>query len=475
MSKQKEKNVETLRQSDNERKMRGKFSQKVEEVVSNSDRYSTELGGLLGTVGIENEYGLVYANNLEPVSDEDKMNLMEALNSVAEEDFVDTEVGASMIEIQTEPIHLDSLDDLYEEVKAKEEKLESEAERRGIELIRSGTNPLQELDSIGRTDEEKYRRVPNAHEEYRSNAVIDRFGIKETLDPRNSDIPGIICATQQNICAGDFDEAIRKSNLLYQNQSYLSALIGNSRMVGMRDTGIAETRPQMWTISHDLRTEEQIKNGKMPRAGKIDSFWEDMRDYLTGIPENQPFILYGDESPEAALDIANGMYWKHVRAKPERTEDGDYQALVEGRISSMQPTLEEDVAVHGFLFGKLCYDLTEDTDLLDIGKVNRNISAGLHNGLETFHGGMNKLYDPEGELREAQQVLEEEIEKAEEGLRRAGIGAGDYLDILRGRVEEGRVPSDIAAEKFESALSEGRGRRDAVYEALESKEQYSWR
>jgi gamma-glutamyl:cysteine ligase YbdK (ATP-grasp superfamily) len=121
--------------------------------------------------------------------------------------------------------------------------------------------------------------------------------------------------------------------------------------------------------------------------------------------------------------------------------------------------------MHGFYVGRLAYSEMEQyhgedgEELMDIEKVNRNRYAAMHNGLET------KLYGTDGELRDATEVLEEELDKAEIGLEYAGIEDTGYMDLLYDRLDEG-TPADLMAEGFNNARQEGLDREQALKKGL---------
>ena len=242
----------------------------------------------------------------------------------------------------------------------------------------------------------------------------------------------------------------------------MSSLSSNARFVDGRDTGFADIRMPLWEKSHDIRTEEELREEPV-EAGKLESYYDDLEDYFSRVKE-QPFILHKEE---AALDIGIGTFWKDSRIKfKQEPENERYDAIVESRVVSTQPTIPEEIAMHGFYVGRLAYAENEEIhgegeeDLLDIEKVNRNRYAAMHNGLET------KLYGTDGELYDATEVLEEELEKAEIGLEYAGIEDPGYMDLLHDRLEEG-TPADLMAEGFNNALQEGLDREQALKRGLD--------
>lgn len=440
--------IEAALESDSEQDMREAFEQQVEELFENEELYRKDYSDV--KIGLETEYPAV-DNDSSPIPTELRDQVIEGL------DFADVEVGGSQVEVRTDPMKPSSLSELEKEMRLIEADLEDEASVRDVDVLRSGTHPFVDLDSIPKSNGDKYQKVPGFHDEHRNGHVQEEFGVRETIDPRNADLAAVINSTQTNIEARDFDDAVEKANYTYMISPFLSAISGNARFLDGKDTGVADSRMPIWEKSHDIRTEEQL--GEKPvEAGKLESYYEDLNDYFERVKE-QPFIL---EAEEAAMDIGIGTFWKDSRIKfKEEPENDRYDAIVESRVVSTQPTLEEEIAMHGFFVGRLVYAQEENEDLMDIEKVNRNRYTAMHNGLD------EKLYDTEGVQRNAVEVLEEELGKAEQGLEYAGIDSDGFMDLLYDRLEEG-VPADQMAEGFNNAREKGMDRKEAMRYGLEN-------
>lgn len=435
-------------QSEEEQGMREAFEQQVEELFGNEELYRKNYSDV--KIGLETEYPAVDKDS-NPLPSELRDQVIEGL------DFADVEVGGSQIEVRTDPVKLNSLSRLEKEMKLIEADLDDEADVRGVDVLRSGTHPFVDLDSIPKSNGDKYREVPAFHDEHRNGHVQEEFGIKETIDPRNADLAAVINSTQTNIEARDFDDAVEKANYTYMISPFLSAISGNARFLDGKDTGVADSRMPLWEKSHDIRTEDEL--GERPvEAGKLESYYENLSDYFDRVKE-QPFIL---EEEGAAMDIGIGTFWKDSRIKfKEEPENDRYDAIVESRVVSTQPTLEEEIAMHGFFIGRLVYAQEEEENLMDIEKVNRNRYTAMHNGLD------EKLYDTEGVQRDAVEVLEEELVKAEQGLEYAGIDSDGFMDLLYDHLDEG-VPADRMAEGFNNAREKGMDRKEATRYGLEN-------
>jgi len=403
------------------------------------------------SVGIEVERPLVKPD-LSDVPVEIRDQIIDSVENA------EIEVGATQAETTVPPLRdLDNLHWLNMAIGFEDEALEQEAIMRGIEALRYGTNPFVDPKNAERSNEEKYEIVPETYEKLRNTEIHDKFGKDETIDPKNSDLAGLICSTQLNIQAESLENAIDLANTGYMISPYIASVSGNSRFIAGTDLGFDDTRMQIWEKSHDDRDSFDEE----PGVGRIDSYWDDFDDYIEGA-KSRPHILNDEKHEEVALDIAQGMYWKDTRVKVVKDGEISDEVLVEYRMPSTQPTKEEETAVHALYLGRALFSEETGEDLMDIDKVNRNRSAAMHNGLDT------KLYSSDGELLEADSVIRHELLKAEEGLRRAGIEDPGYLDILYDRVDERMTPSDKIKQSYDDNLAEGMEEEDAIYSAIVS-------
>ena len=401
-------------------------------------------------VGVETEFP-VWTDEREPVDEENRNEL------VKEVENVDIELGATQVEIGTDPIiGLENITEIEEEIRKSETPLRQAAEEKGLILGRFGTNPTVPLNDIQRSDKEKYVLVPDVYDELRNDQVQDVFGGNETIDPRNEGLPAVLTSTQLNIQADDLDDAVDKANLGYAVAPYITALSGNSRILDGKDLGFDDVRMQLWEKAFDIRDDwdEELD------VGKMDSYIQDFEDYVERIRE-QPRILNDEPYQEAALDIGQGMFWKDSRIKV--MEDGELSdnALVEFRQNSTQPSPAEDAAVHAFYIGRITYAQEEDEELPDIEKVNRNRYTAMHNGIE------EKMYNWDGELVEAEEAVGQELGKARKGLDYADVEDPGYLDIIEDRLANSMTPSEEMMTHYMEAIDSGLGGRKAAARAAE--------
>jgi len=444
---------------DKEARMNEGIDEAVEEVKNSEFEQPNGI-----SVGVETEYYILDADN-KPVT-EDQRDQVIGKGFDFELENVDHELGASMVEIASDPVsNLKDLTELEEELALAEKRLNDRVEEEGFKLVRHGANTAQDIDNISRTSEGKYKAVPNVYGEMRINDLeaefteleferaTTEFGGRDTVDPRNEDLPASICSTQLNIQAEGLEDGVEKTNIGYAIAPYVTALSGNSRFVDGKDLGFNDTRMELWEKAFDIG---DFKEDELD-IGRIDEYFEDFEDIAERMKQ-QPRIVndsskegitdeYAEKAEEIPLDVAQGMYWKDSRVKAVDGEEVRDDLLVEFRQNSTQPTLEEDIAVHAFYIGRLIYEQEEgESNLPSEIKVNRNRYNAMRNGLNT------ELYDWNGEKRSAEAVIEEELDKAKKGLEHADIEDPKYLSILENRLETGITPSDEVLHHYEQNL-----------------------
>lgn len=420
------------------------FQRQVDEIVQNPSKYDNSEAL---KAGFEIEYTLLDANN-EQASEEQRDRIKER-----DPDVLDSELAASVIEARTDPLVPDSLADLEREMREKEALTVDAAAEEGFDLLRYGTNPFPTVEEFERSGEEgsRYDVFASFLDENRNDEMVkDSFGEKEAFDPRDIHYSGMIASTQTNLQAGGLQDAVNKANLAYMFMPYAEALGANAKIIEQKDTGISDMRIPLWEASADFRSDEEFENDEAPRAGRIDSYYgkekgRDIEDYFERL---DPIYVAPDvEGAPDAIDQAIMNNWKDVNIKFDR---GEGNAIVEMRPFSIQPSIREDLALSAFVTGRIAYAQKEDEGLMDIGLVNENRENAMYEGLET------KLYDSSGELREATEVVRDELDYAREGLDSLGVDyesfideEGDIFDVtFRNRLEHGMTPGDRSAEAY---------------------------
>jgi len=440
------------------------FQEQVKNIEENPSRFenSEEL-----KVGFEVEYTLLDSDNNQ-ASEQVRDRIKD------KQEFLDSELAASVIEARTDPVsEPDSLREFGKELRDREHRAAELAAEEGFDLLRYGTNPFPDLDEFERSGDEdsRYEMFANFLDEARNDEMVhDVFGIEESFDPRDIHYSGMIASTQTNLQAQSLGDAVEKANFGYMFAPFAEALGANARVMEQKDTGISDIRMPVWEKSADVREDEDF-GSESPRAGKIDSYigkedGHDIEDYFERL---DPVYVAPDveEAPDA-IDQAVMNNWKDINIK--FTDDA---ALVELRPFSIQPTVQEDLALSAFMMGRIAYAQDEKVhgsggeDLLDIEKVNRNRYTAMHNGLD------EKLYDSSGNQRQAVEVVQDELEYARQGLNSLGVdyenfvpGDQDLFDYTFGeRLEEGIAPGDQSAERY-NELRENMSDEQALAEVM---------
>jgi len=404
------------------------FEKKKREILSNKSDFKKN--GRKVKSGVETEYFLI-EDSLEPLESPSKRNQI-----IKDVEGVKKELGIDSVEIATVPIYLEDLKKLEESIRSREDELTSKAEEKGLEVIRSGTNPFRSLENLKLSEKKFFQQINN----YYNKKGTETIGEVEKVDVGDAKSVSLISAIHTNIEASSFEDAISKANYIYMISPYISALSGNARFLEGKDTGLSDLRMILWSKSHSMG-DKQI--------GRLESYYSDMNDYLDRVG-SWPFIL---ERPEKVISDSISRYWKDSRIK--FLED---DLVVESRIASTQPSVVEDVAVHAFCIGRVLYAQDRNEQLLNIEKVNENREAALRDGLDS------KLYSPEGVKLEASELLLDEIEKARKGLEANNIKQKSYLELLESRVKSNKTPSDRVAEDMKKVESEENSK--ALFDAV---------
>lgn len=404
------------------------FSAASGKVLEEEERFKKDKEEI--RTGVETEYFLI--DNLQQLEDIEKRNdLIEKLG------FCKKELGSDSVEIPTEPVKLKSLRQLEEKITEREAKLVEEADSQDLNVLRSGTNPFRGLDNLKLSNKPSFKKI---NRYYRKDGS-ERLGTLNEVNVGDSRAVSLISAIHTNIEASSFSDAVDKANYIYMISPYISALSGNARFIELKDTGLSDLRMMLWERSH---SSEEIQ------IGRLDSYYSSMTDYLERVRE-WPAIV---DFEEDILENKVSRFWKDSRIKIENDD-----LIVESRIASTQPSIQEDVAVHAFCIGRVLYAQSTKEEFLDIDKVNFNRNEAMRNGLK------GEMYGPDGNLEDAGVLMLQEIEKARKGLEEHGVEGLELLEILEERARAGQTPSDTVAEKY-SEERETMDDRKALFSAL---------
>ncbi len=363
----------------------GGFEQEAEYLLTHIDEYRRQER----RVGIEYEL-LVVDKDLQPYPT--------AVSSFLARDHegYDTEQHTDTIEVRTEPYPVDAFDSmvgqLYDRVGGF---LSAEPEAAVLGL---GAHPVKLYDDIEITSSGRYGRVIDELAGYRT------------------ELEGLTAGIHVNLQARDEVELVDDLNHAVMLSPYVVAVAANSSLLMGGDTGAVEARLPL--IENCLGLPERTG---MPR------YYRDLADYLDEREQ------WDDVAGVSGLDGRLSTDWHEVRIRvgPDRTLRTEFRAIPQ------QPTIDESLACVALYLGLI--EHYRGTALLDHGLVELNREEAMHHGLS------GELYDPEGRLRPAWEVVHDELEKAAEGLDVLGIDP-DYLAPLYDRVRRRSSPGEDVAQ-----------------------------
>ncbi|MBI2064771.1 MAG: hypothetical protein HYT62_01815 [Candidatus Yanofskybacteria bacterium] len=420
-----------------EKEMLEAFTIQTQELIASQDRFIKDNYGV--KIGLESE--LAIHGRFDNTELTQKRDAVIADNK----DFTDIELGANQIEIRTPPLDilssdgLASLDNIY---RARYNAVLESARRNKVGLLRIGANPFLPTINTPRTDKPKYRLVPDFYNQHRDPRLDTFIGLgKSRIDIGDASVVSLFQSFQVNLEAKSLDDACEKMNRSLAIAPYLLAFSGNARYLSHQDTKIQDTRMMSWEISHDTRTfydtklqdlriiswersfdvrpEKNENWSNELRIGLPSRYFRNMTDYFQRAG-TFPFILY---APESALAISIGMTWLDARTK----FIGD-SAIVELRLPSTQPTIEEEMLLTLLYIGRLHYAQTNQEQILPINMVRENrLSAMLYG----FKKSMWFLSENGAPIKLPTKIgLARELELAIIGLNQLGLSTAIDKELL---------------------------------------------
>ena len=339
-----------------EREMKAQFLKQVSAILKNQGRYEKTNGGL--KVGFEWEYCLV-KGGLDLVGVDLRDELLTEANtqlSVNGDVTIKKELGGAQLESNLGPINIreSGVEGLMSRSHNLENAVANILQTRGVSILRCGFYPrLPLLDGkIVRSSDIKYQVVPSYHDFNRGEHIDTNIGFLGVVHAAAAASLAFSNAVQFNIEASSLMDAVDKNNRSFMIAPFLLALGGNSRFIDFRDTGLSDVRMPIWEKSHDIRTEEEIRGGKLYRIGLPQNYHKNIEEYFDEVG-SFPFILGPKHGVplEAAFKVGIGLYWKDSRIKLPQ-EDA---CVVEFRILPIQPKMEEDLAFFFYYIGRLAY------------------------------------------------------------------------------------------------------------------------
>jgi len=438
-----------------EREMRESFDSQVRILLMSQDRFLKNDHNI--RVGLESELA-IYAR-LSDSELVDKRNTIIAENS----DFTDVELGASQVEIRTPPINLvasdgfASLEDVY---KKRFTNVLDSARKNKVGILRVGANPFLPTRGIFRTNKPKYQLVPDYYNTHRDPYRDTMVGLDNSrINIGDAAIVSLFQSFQVNLEARSLNDACDKMNRSLAIAPYLLAFSGNARYLNypntntLCDTELQDLRLISWEKSFDIRPDRIDDWSNELRVGLPKRYFRNMSDYLQR-SGTFPFILY---APESALAISIGMTWLDTRVK----FIGD-SAIVELRLPSTQPTIEEELLLMLLYIGMLHYSQKNQESLMPMGMVRENRLSAMLYGLRRPMWFLNKHGIPI--KLPAKTGLAMELEKATIGLDNLGLLSAMDKELLGVMLRTGspsdrlkkflRSMGDISVKIMEDALLE---------------------
>jgi hypothetical protein len=418
------------REIDPEYEMFAAYLEQANEVLEAPDRFQKDASTI--KIGLESELALandrIGINGLEAMRDY-------IISETAE--FSDMELGVSQIETRTNPFEVSAINgwkEMSDSYRADYEKLLAVCRQHGASVMRIGSNPFLPVINAPRTNKDRYKLVPDYYNQNRPKQKDTMIGLGEKkIDIGDAAVVSLFQSFQVNLEASSLEDACDKMNRSLFIAPYLLSISGNARFLELTDSNLSDLRLISWEKSHDdrrlcidtnledmrtacwekafdLRSCREAANKEYLRIGLPNRYFEKLSDYFDYISAF-PFILH---APERALGIAVGLSWFDARIK----FIGD-SAVVELRVLSTQPTIEEELALTLLYIGRLAYSQNTKERIIPIGYVKENRLSAM------FYGRKKPMWflDEKNELKKIPHDIgiTLEIKKAQHGLDILGL------------------------------------------------------
>lgn len=405
------------------------------------------------TVGFETEYSVVKTGSTELLTQDLRDSIVAHDTTLLEQ-----ELGAGQLEVKGQPVDLlmGGFQALEEHLRGCECRAVGAAGQHDAELVRIGSYPLHSVDQIIRSRTPKYTSIVKWHNAHHSESVPTYIGAQQRTHSTSAEIIALMNSIQFNLAMRSAEDAVKLVNASFAILPEIIAISGNSRFVDRLDTRYSDTRMILWEKTHDTRTPIERITDAPSRVGLPNKYFGDIEDYIKYVAA-QPFIL---NKPGGAFEVGTGLNWSDARLKVR-----DSKILLEFRPVSIQPRVEEDVAVCAFYIGLLEDHLIHDRPLPAMAAVSSNRFLAMRYGLQAKFTQINE----EGLAYQvpATEVVSEGLERAKAGLRSAGFKGGeDRLEILRERLRRMRAPSDDFADRIEQLQIDGASFKQALETAV---------
>jgi len=406
-------------------------------LVSDIERFERPIGSMR-LVGVELETSCVRSDG-HTLDQRIRDQLVEANLSRGWQ----KELGAAQIELAPDPVDVTAaggFTTLKRLILSESAHLREELALHDARPIRMGSDPIVEVDERCRTrGVERYLLVPDFHRDNRRAGMPATIGVGHTqIRTENPTAVGACSTIQATIDCMGIKDGLDMLNASFEVGPYAVALSANARFLNGLDTGFADIRSALWETSHDVRTWGEVVTGHSTRSGLPSHYFNSVEAYAQDLFD-QPSIL---DNPDAAIEIAVGLYWREARLKFLRHTEERPQLAVEFRPVSLQPTPFEDYAMIAFAVGLIHVFTTSPLPRLPLHLVQDNRWSAMVHGLR---GKLWIMTEDGPKLRSGMDVLRQMIERAADGLSRLGANKeeiNEVREVWSDRLTDG-CPSDV--------------------------------
>lgn len=412
--------------NNNELLMQRAFAEQAAAVLRAPFRFNKSGRGF--KLGVESELVLLNPNLPAEHFEATRDNLVDKCPA----NLVDRELGASQIEIRTPPFTVNhSPLEFYQAYREVFNELLRVGRLQRCAVLRCGSNSFVPTSKIVRSSAARYQIVPDFHQERRRPFSKTTVGLNNAVEIGRADIVSLFQAFHVNLEAQSLADAVSKTNYSLMFGPVILALSGNSRFLEGQDTGYSDIRMMAWELSHDTRSDAELKNGKKLRLGLPENYFKDFADYLKRTA-SFPFIL---NDPDKALAKGIGLHWLDTRIKLIESS-----AVVEFRILPTQPRLEEEIGLMLFWLGRILLAQEKHEQLLPMSAVVKNRASAIKNGL---NGWAWQREIKSGKIKQClmKETVKLELAKSMKFLDELGINHRPFTDLLSRRFIIG-TPSD---------------------------------
>lgn len=386
--------------------MRKSFNKQYNEKINRLDLNETI--GNRNLVGIETEY-LIVDDNYKLVAEEIRNNIVKSHT------FLKKELGASQIEINSDPVSLKyGYKDLLSDIKFKEKLLVSEANKYNCQILRMGMYPGSVNDILITNDHGRYNDKLDTIREIRPAYINRSIGNVELNESIHEFIGG--CQSCHFNIEVSQSKAINLLNKAIELSGYYIALSASSPILDCKDTGYSEVKHALWTIGYEDRDIDGLLT-KSNRVSIPNRYYRSFSDYWIDV-RNQFYYTY---DVDHAFEFNQKMYWKNSRLK--LVGESSTLILLELRYLPTQPSAEDDIAMYLLIYG-LLISHSETSNILPIHLVKENIILGSMYGIDA------KLYYLNNgivEKKSASEIIKSQLEKSLKYWEKIDINTVEFI------------------------------------------------